>query len=228
MKIYMLLAKIPQTVFIFVCLAYISNASETNKDSFIKDKILDKIDDITKRKKPPKFVWKDSTYEDIKYRLSLDDRGQIGEELLADVFIDENRFVVDYQKNITSTDKGYDIIINNKKIEVKTATITTNSGNFQHEHLQIDRDFDMIFFVDIAPNQVFLTAVKKADVIWSKKRTDSKKKRPLHRRPNGDYKCDFTIKHITNNDIPKFRKFVTGEIKTKKSMINIVQKALEL
>ena len=122
---------------------------------------------------------------------------------------------------------GYDLIANGVKLEIKLATITRSSGEFQHENLHSQRSYDAILFIDIAPEQVFLTAVKKGGVIWTLKGADKKTepgktpKSALHRRPNGDYKCDFTIKHIQANDIPKFRDFKTGEIKTTEDFLNI-------
>jgi hypothetical protein len=56
------------------------------------------------------------------------------------------------------------------------------------------RAFDGVLFIDVAPSEIYLTAVCKKDILWRK----------LHRRENGVYKCDFTIKHIKENKILRF------------------------
>jgi hypothetical protein len=194
---------------------------------FVKKSVLKKVDDILSRKKTQKFVWNDSIFEDIKTYLSIDERGQLGEEIIYDICKGNSRLNVIYDSSVTDAEKGYDIIINDKKIEIKTATITSNSGMFQHEHLEAQRDYDFILFLDIAPNEVFLTLVKKEDVVWKIKKGDANNnKTAIHRRPNGDYKCDFNINHIKTNNIPKFRNFSTGEIKSKKDIVDILLKLI--
>lgn len=175
----------------------------------ISDIILKKIAEIKKRKPPQKFDWNDSLYEDIQF-LTIDERGQLGEEITVEILKDF-KCKIDYDASITEAVKGWDFVSNGLKIEVKFATITIGTGLFQHENLHVQRDFDGILFIDVAPNEIYLTAVCKKDIIWKK----------LHRRPNGDYKCDFTIKHIKDNSIPKFKKHKTGLIKSSQDFFNI-------
>jgi len=94
---------------------------------------------------------------------------------------------------------------------VKFATITIGTGLFQHENLHPQRDFDGVLFIDVAPNEIYLTAVCKKDINWKK----------LHRRENGVYKCDFSIKHIKDNKMPKFKNHKTGLIGSLKDFFNI-------
>lgn len=185
--------------------------------------IINKIKEILKRKPEQKYKWNDSLYEDIKLYLSIDERWQLWEEIIHDSLNNRNEFEVIYDSSVTDAEKWYDIIINNKKVEIKTATITSWTWLFQHEHLEAQRDYDYIFFLDIAPNNIFLTITKKTDIIWSKKKWDWKNKTAIHRRPNWDYKCDFSINHIYNKKIPKFRNFRTWEIKSKNDLIKIIE-----
>ncbi|RLA06618.1 MAG: hypothetical protein DRQ51_08860 [Gammaproteobacteria bacterium] len=194
--------------------------------NYVEKTIIGKVNEMLSRKKKQKFVWNDSIYEDLKIYLSIDERGQLGEEIIYDICKDISGLNIEYDSSVTDNEKGYDIIINNKKVEVKTATITSGSGMFQHEHLEAQRDYDYILFLDIAPNEVFLTLTKKQDVMWRRKKGDPANKTAIHRRPNGDYKCDFTIKHIKNNGIPKFRNFKTSQIKIKQDIINIIKHIL--
>lgn len=175
----------------------------------ISDIILQKVKDIQSRKPPQKFDWNDSLYEDIQF-LTIDERGQLGEEITVDI-LKSVGCKVDYDSSRTSEVKGWDLISNGLKIETKLATITVGSGGFQHENLHSQRDFDGILFIDVAPNEIYLTAVCKKDILWKK----------LHRRPNGDFKCDFSIKHIKDNKIPKFEKYKTGLVSSVDDFFNI-------
>ncbi len=192
-------------------------------NGFIKNDILNKIEEILNRKSNQKFDWNDSLYEDLKNYLSIDERGQLGEEVIVSILKNNKKFKVEYDASVTDPTKGFDFKCNGVKIEIKTATITSKSGMFQHEHLLAQRDFDAILFLDIAPNNIYLTAVKKEDIIWSKKRTDGADKQALHRRPNGDYKCDFNVNHIKKNDIHKFRNFKTAEVKKREDVVKIIK-----
>jgi len=175
----------------------------------IADIIFKKIEEIQKRKPPQKFDWNDSLYEDIKF-LSIDERGQLGEEITVEILKSFKCNIV-YDSSITEAVKGWDLISNRLKIEVKFATVTIGTGLFQHENLHSQRDFDGVLFIDVTPNKIYLTAVCKKDILWKK----------LHRRPNGDYKCDFSIKHIEDNKIPKFKKYKTGLVSSTEDFFNI-------
>lgn len=177
----------------------------------ISDVILKKIKDIRERKPPQKFNWNDSLYEDIQL-LTIDERGQLGEEITVDILKDFN-CKISYYASVTGAEKGWDFISNGFKIETKLATITIGTGLFQHENLHPQRDFDGILFIDITPNEIYLTAVCKKDIIWKK----------LHRRESGVYKCDFSIKHIRDKDnrIAKFSKYRTGLVNSEQDFFDI-------
>ncbi len=171
--------------------------------------VLDKIEYILKNKPKSKFDWHDSIYEKITH-IPLDDKGDVGEEITYDI-LKKNGCDVIFEKGITELTKGWDIKSDGIKIEIKLATITIGTGMFQHENLHPQRDFDAILFIDIAPSELFLTAVKKKDIEW----------KLLHRRENGVYKCDFTINQIKNNSIIRFKKYKTGIVKTDKDFFEI-------
>jgi len=118
---------------------------------------------------------------------------------------------IEYDASITEAVKGWDFISNGLKIEVKLATITIGTGLFQHENMHPQRDFDGVLFIDVAPDEVYLTAVCKKDISWKK----------IHRRESGIYKCDFSIKHIQNNEITKFTKYRTGLVNSSEDFFNI-------
>lgn len=175
----------------------------------ISDIVLNKIKNIIKRKPKSKFDWVNSIYESIQY-ISLDDKGDVGEEITKDI-LEKHNCIVEFEKGVTEATKGWDIKSNNIKIEIKLATITLGTGYFQHENIHPQRDFDAILFIDIAPNNIYLTAVKKKNIIWKK----------LHRRENGVYKCDFTFKRLTEKKIDKFKEYDSGLVKTDEDFFKI-------
>jgi len=175
----------------------------------ISDIILKKIKAIQERKPPQKFDWNDSLYEDTQF-LTIDERGQLGEEITVDI-LTKFKCKINYSPSITEEIKGWDFISNKFKIEVKLATVTIGTGLFQHENLHPQRDFHGVLFIDIAPTEAYLTAVCKNDILWKK----------LHRRENGTYKCDFTIEHIKNNSIEKFKKYKTSLINSDRDFYDI-------
>jgi len=119
----------------------------------IHDILLNKIREIIARKPKTKFQWFNSLYEKIQF-VSLDDKGDIGEEITYDI-LKSKGCEVEYSKGVTGATKGWDVKSNGIKIEVKLATITVGSGGFQHENLEAQRDYDAILFIDVAPNEVF-------------------------------------------------------------------------
>ena len=171
--------------------------------------VLNKVKEIQKRKPPPKFDWIDSSYENVQL-LSIDERGQLGEEISVEI-LKKFKCKIDYASSATEAIKGWDFISNGLKIETKLATVTIGSGLFQHENLHPQRDFNGVLFIDVAPNEIYLTAVCKKDIIWKN----------LHRRENGLYKCDFSIQHIKNKCITKFGKYKTGIVNSDKDFFQI-------
>lgn len=144
------------------------------------------------------YLWTDENNWIIK-KLSIDDIWQVWEEMIYESL--KNIFNVEYDANITNKDKWYDIIINWVKIEIKTATIS-NTWVFQHENLEIDRDFDAIIFLDITPDKIFLTMSWKKDIVWNN----------LTQRKNWVYKCDIHLNKIYNWWITRFDNYHCYEI----------------
>ncbi|MBA2124344.1 hypothetical protein B9J78_05355 [bacterium Unc6] len=176
----------------------------------ISDIILKKVKDIQARKPLQQFDWNDSLYEDVQ-SLMIDEKGQLGEEIAVDILRDF-KCIVDYNPSKTEEIKGWDLISNSLKIEVKLATITIGTGLFQHENLHPQRDFHGVLFIDVAPKEIYLTAVCRKDILWKKLH---------HRKESGAYKCDFSIKHIKDNKIPKFEKYKTGLVNSVEDFFNI-------
>ncbi len=90
------------------------------------------------------------------------------------------------------THKHWDIKTDDITIEVKTATLGRTNATFQHENIEKDRNYDVLVFVDIAPNDVYLSWFTKCDVQW----------KSLHRRANSNfYKWDIRLNKVIDNRV---------------------------
>lgn len=90
--------------------------------------------------------------------LSIDQRGRIGEHFLLDIFKKLNMNV----KYVDNSHGDWDIEVNDFKIEIKTATLDVNN-KFQHEGIKESKMWDIIAFLDISPNEIYITFINKND-----------------------------------------------------------------
>lgn len=137
-----------------------SSSDEENKQSNkIKNPIqmLRKICKQQYRIQQKANIWGGSIFESID-KLKIDHSGKVGEKFLKSL-CEECKIDFTYHEDINSTDGTYDLIINNKKVELKTAR-QSNSGAFQHEGLR-NSGCDYYIFLDIKPNSYYITILKK-------------------------------------------------------------------
>jgi hypothetical protein len=99
--------------------------------------------------------WHGSKFE-IFDKLKNDTSGKAGERFVKQI-CDETNISFSYEEDINAKDGTYDIIILDKKVEIKTARIGVEN-NFQHESLRC-RGYDYIIFLDICPNYYYLSIV---------------------------------------------------------------------
>jgi hypothetical protein len=187
----------------------------------ISEKIFYCIDTITKTQHQKELNWKsNSRYEPLRTLSSIDDKGEVGEMLLNEIL--KNHFNVKWEKAVTSLDKDWDIVINDIKIEVKTATMGNTAKTFQHEKFFKNREYDAILFLDFTPDNLYLTYAKKSDILWDK----------LHKRKVNDvltseFKFDFSLKNIKENKIDKLKKHKTRLIETEEDLITFFKEVIE-
>lgn len=140
-------------------------------------------------------TWFGSTYQLLNL-LKNDYAGKVGELFMVEIAEKLNlSYVYDEDKN--STDGTYDIIINSMKIEVKTAREGAHQkgeghGNHQHESLRKDDDCSHYAFVDIGPNIIHLTILRKEEMSWDKKHEVLGVTPHLRRSTKDQYKYDFS------------------------------------
>lgn len=130
-------------------------------------------------------VWKmpDIVFASVR-NLELDSRGKAGENFIAEVLVALGHSVVNTERT-DPQNKQWDLVVDDKhRWEVKTATLGGSGRNFQHENIYHDRAYHGIIFLDIAPNDLFVSFVPKHSIPWDK----------LHRRRDSIfYKWDFNL-----------------------------------
>lgn len=148
-------------------------------------------------------VWKtDSTYIDLK-NLSIDTRGQVGEELLARS-LQSRGYNVEWDNKTDADSKHWDIRVSSQyTFEVKTATLGRTGKTFQHENIVRVTTYDALVFLDIAPDDIYLTIAKKSDLPFiTANDLFTKTVRKMHRRKDGTiYKFDLSINDVANRKI---------------------------
>ena len=108
-------------------------------------------------------AWFGSKFDIVNY-LKIDSSGKLGLSFITTIC---NMSNVDNEPKKYQED-GYTLIINNKKVVIKTARMDKNK-KFQHESLSNDDKYDYILFVDISPQNLYLTILKKFDLSVKKK-----------------------------------------------------------
>ena len=133
-----------------------------------------------------KHGWNRGAFRDI-IRLSPDQRGEVGERLLETLLNDIGVGGVTREGPLDRTLKHWDIRTDDMDVEVKTATLGRNSLSFQHESIERDRNYHALVFIDIAPNDIYMTWTAKNNIPW----------RELHRRANSNaYKWDTNLNRL--------------------------------
>ena len=146
----------------------------------------------------------------IRRALEIDHRGDIGEEMVAYI-LDRHGYNIEYERGKTAEDKGWDVKSNGIKLEVKFATTTNNT--FQYEDLYPDRDYDAVIFIGIMRDTIYMIAAMKKDFAWDE----------LHLRKDSDtrHKCDITLAMLKNNKIKRFQRHKAGIICTDNDFLEI-------
>lgn len=146
--------------------------------------------------------WKvDSKFNEVRNSLQADSRGQVGEEFVAEV-LKTLGYSVDHTQATDPQNKQWDLVVDDKyQWEVKTATMGRKSKNFQHEHIYKERQYHGIIFLDIAPDDLYISFFPKHKIDWSS----------LHRRKDSNfYKWDLQKSKIEKNLMVNISDFKRG------------------
>ena len=157
----------------------------SNNDNCIKEFLHEAISEGLKKEseKPDPHGWRGGEFADGR-NLQIDSRGDAGEHFVASVLRRMGK-KVEHDSGTDPKKKHWDLIADGVKLEVKTATLGMSKPSFQHEGVEKDRGYDGIVFVDIAPDDVYISFMAKRDITWG---------RPHKRRYGKHYKIDFRLR----------------------------------
>ena len=150
------------------------------------------LDSVAKRN-PKK--WSGSLHATMM-DLEIDCRGEVGENFLA-----ESLTLLGHEVRIDRTtdasSKPWDLLVDGRvMLEVKTAT-QGKTHTFQHESISIERGYDALVLVDIAPDDVYLTCAPKTDIPFRKKNSLwTVREKKMHLRHDGRGKWDLNLKDV--------------------------------
>ena len=135
-------------------------------------------------------AWLGKRFEHIDL-LKNDSVGKAGERYLNAV-CKELGIPVAYEEDRILEDGTYDILMNVKKVEAKTARLG-KGGSFQHENLREDEDCDVYAFVDITPEDLYLTFIDKKTLNFKVRHPIIGRKPHWRRKTGNQYKWDFSL-----------------------------------
>lgn len=145
--------------------------------------------------------WENSPFKFIT-KLTNDARGSWGEHFLANML--EKMYGCDVlwddAKNINQNDGTYDLLVNGKRLEVKTAYIGKNNS-WQHEGILCSKDeYDLLVLVDIDYSCVHITFITSKYIFeWAPQQVQDPifgKKFTLRKKEEDKYKFDFSRRSI--------------------------------
>jgi hypothetical protein len=131
--------------------------------------------------------WIGSPFAAIDH-LKPDHAGKVG-ELFVKRICDGLGVACAYNEDINDQDDGtYDVLLNGKRVEIKTARLGKQKG-FQHESLRAE-GCDYYMFLDITPTCFYVTVCEKFDM--SKQHPVLGRKPHLRKGATDVYKLDFS------------------------------------
>jgi hypothetical protein len=152
--------------------------------------ILQKLADDIYEEEYQNSFWKDSPLESLD-KLKNDLSGKVG-ELFIESLCKQSFIPHVYDGNSIPTDGTYDIIINKRKIEIKTAKLGKHK-TFQHEGLRL-KGYDNLLFIDVTPTYAYVTIIPHFNLMEKSKIFE--KKAHLRKGTSDVFKFDFTIKDL--------------------------------
>ena len=145
------------------------------------------IAEVLAGQKPPQTIWDGTPLEEFG-RVEIDTRGSVGELLVVKLLEEGGRAPV-YNRDATDTEKHWDFMCDGFSYEVKTASLGKGGRTFQHENIYKGRKYDGLIFVDIAPEDIYISMWAKSEIKW----------RELHFRHHGGfYKWDTSLTSLSS------------------------------
>lgn len=141
-------------------------------------------------------LWEASPFEKLTF-LTNDERGKWGESTIKFLIetLTSYEVVWDGDKNTNQTDGTYDILINEKRTEIKTANGgSSNPPNWQHENIIKENVWDKLVFLDIDFFGFYVTVFDFEQIDFDKKHPVFGRTPTLRQSQTDKYKFDFGLK----------------------------------
>lgn len=103
-------------------------------------------------------IWSNKYFSNIK-KLSSTERGELAERFV-ELSLNSLNFTVKRAKNKKDS---FDIMVNNKKVEIKQATLDVNKC-FQFNGIRYHRDYDFLFVLGVSPTDIFFNIYTAEDI----------------------------------------------------------------
>lgn len=183
---------------------------------------------IQRNKEIKNDIWNDSNYKDI-VKLQSNNVGNVGETFIQIISNYCNiKADIDGLKTKASGGGVGDGIINNKSIEIKTSYRGSTFPTFQHELGENPWKSEIMLFIDIAPDCIYITIFNNFTEDFYK---SGKKCIPYFptksitwRKGSGAFKLDTTIKINEENIINGYTFKITKDITVNDLKIFILSK----
>ncbi len=154
-------------------------------------------------------IWKGSSFEEIN-DLKIDYSGKVGENSLYEFLKSNTNYDIEFNfdSNVNAEDGTYDLKVNNKRLEIKTARLgnppitkskkkrKSNTGTFQHENLH-NGVCDFTIFIDITPKEYFITFLDLRNFNLSEKHEVFKTKAHLRKNSDNRFKFDTSFTSLS-------------------------------
>ena len=160
-------------------------------------------------------VWRYSPLENLN-KLKNDTSGKAG-ELFVEILCKKSNIPYVYNQDINSKDGTYDIIIEDRRVEIKTAKLGKNKG-FQHESIR-ENGYDYLLFIDVLPSYFYMTIIPRFDL--SQKNNFLKRKAHLRKGSSNIFKLDLT-ENILKNLVKEGHSITISEETTLQEVRNFI------
>jgi hypothetical protein len=162
----------------------------SNYSNILKQTITESVESVPN-------IWKDSIFNDMQ-PLASDIRGKWGEKLLFTFLKECKKFELkwDEDSNINASDGKYDLTVDGKRVEVKTAFRGSTNYSWQHENLYEEHVWDKVSFIDVDVNGIFFTVIDYDEISFKETHPIFNKTATLRKNRDDGYKFDLSKNNI--------------------------------
>ena len=166
--------------------------------------VASRITEDISRKRSKANIWEFSRFEKLK-DFTCDEIGEWGENLIYDILDNDPEVDIVHGGNTILEDGHYDFHMKGpfgaRRVEQKTARLNSSSDTFQHESLRLDGTCESFIFLDVCPDEMFLTVISSSSIRHGE-RHGVIGRTPHQRAESKKYKFDFSKRICETRGIP--------------------------